>query len=386
MASAISSFPAHALTADEAYAISAGDNDDRIAALQKLAAKGDPALPHFLEALAADSVKLAGKRVLIVQDDGSAVDAVTGQAAKLPDDAEDVVNNNRMRSALQAAQAAAQLLSPDLAVRREAVAALGKQTLEMTQLPLIDKALSAEKDPELQEVLGRMKASILVAAPDKAQRLEAVRLLGASGRTQVKSLLQERLAPGAETDPEVRGALLASLDKVSARLAWGERLGVMFTGLSLGSILLLVALGLAITYGLMGVINMAHGELMMIGAYATYVVQNLFKTYAPGAVDYYLWLAVPAAFLAAATGKVFASAMRSVALMLPVRPSSNFTPVSMNCSLRPSYIASTSTLYLSGLLLPLATWVNEPSSETAAGVAPSVLTSAMRHVEPNAIS
>ena len=210
-----------------------------------------------------------------------------------PEDAEDVVNNNRMRSALQAAQAAAQLLSPDLAVRREAVAALGKQTLEMTQLPLIDKALSAEKDPELQEVLGRMKASILVAAPDKAQRLEAVRLLGASGRTQVKSLLQERLAPGAETDPEVRGALLASLDKVSARLAWGERLGVLFTGLSLGSILLLVALGLAITYGLMGVINMAHGELMMIGAYATYMVQNLFKAHAPGAFDWYLAVAVP---------------------------------------------------------------------------------------------
>jgi urea transport system permease protein len=74
---------------------------------------------------------------------------------------------------------------------------------------------------------------------------------------------------------------------VSARLAWGERLGVLFTGISLGSILLLVALGLAITYGLMGVINMAHGELMMIGAYATYVVQGLFQPTA-GALDWYL--------------------------------------------------------------------------------------------------
>ena len=81
----------------------------------------------------------------------------------------------------------------------------------------------------------------------------------------------------------MRIALQQALDAVRGRLAWGERLGVVFTGISLGSILLLVALGLAITYGLMGVINMAHGELMMIGAYATYVVQNLFKAYAPGA-------------------------------------------------------------------------------------------------------
>jgi urea transport system permease protein len=69
---------------------------------------------------------------------------------------------------------------------------------------------------------------------------------------------------------------------------------VLFTGASLGSILLLVALGLAITYGLMGVINMAHGELMMIGAYATYVVQNLFKAYLPGAFDWYIVAAMPA--------------------------------------------------------------------------------------------
>ena len=115
---------------------------------------------------------------------------------------------------------------------------------------------------------------MLISSPDKAKRLQAARLLAGSDQPATKSLLLERLAPGAETDAEVRAALSASLDKVQSRLAWGERLGVLFTGISLGSILLLVALGLAITYGLMGVINMAHGELMMIGAYATYVVQN----------------------------------------------------------------------------------------------------------------
>jgi len=103
-----------------------------------------------------------------------------------------------------------------------------------------------------------------------------------------------------EPDAEIKAALGAALRQVESALAWGDKLGALFSGISLGSILLLVALGLAITYGLMGVINMAHGELMMIGAYATYVVQGLFQKYLPGAFDWYLLAAVPVAFLASA--------------------------------------------------------------------------------------
>jgi urea transport system permease protein len=103
-----------------------------------------------------------------------------------------------------------------------------------------------------------------------------------------------------EDDKQVRAQLQTSLLTIQAALNWGEKLGALFTGISLGSILLLVALGLAITYGLMGVINMAHGELMMIGAYATYVVQGLFRQYLPGMFDAYLLVAIPASFLAAA--------------------------------------------------------------------------------------
>ena len=98
----------------------------------------------------------------------------------------------------------------------------------------------------------------------------------------------------------MRAALTTAIKNVESRLAWGERLGVVFTGLSLGSILFLVALGLAITYGLMGVINMAHGELLMIGAYATYLTQNLFRQHLPGAFDYYIIAAIPVSFMAAA--------------------------------------------------------------------------------------
>jgi urea transport system permease protein len=157
---------------------------------------------------------------------------------------------------------------------------------------------------------------VLISSTDKAKRLAAAKLLAGSDQPATKSLLIERLA--AEPDAEVKGALLASLGTVESRLAWGERFGLLFTGASLGSILLLVALGLAITYGLMGVINMAHGELMMIGAYATYVVQNFFRSALPGAFDWYIVAAVPASFLASAL--VGAALERGVIRWLYGRP------------------------------------------------------------------
>jgi urea transport system permease protein len=121
-----------------------------------------------------------------------------------------------------------------------------------------------------------------------------------------------------EEDPQVKSALQAALSSVESSLVWGDRLGAIFSGISLGSILLLVALGLAITYGLMGVINMAHGELMMIGAYATFVVQGVFRTFLPGAFDWYLLAALPVAFLSAAL--VGAALERSVIRFLYGRP------------------------------------------------------------------
>ena len=292
-------FAAHALTGAEAKAIAVGDSDARIAALNAAAANADPKLAAFVQALLDDEVKIAGDKVLVVHD-GKTTDAATGAEATLPESAEDVTNNNRMRGALEAALASLKVLSPDPAVRRAAIEELGKATLDEAQLPMVEKALAAESDAQLKDRLARMRAAILISSSDVAKRLAAAAELGSSDQSTVASLLQERLAAGAETDPAVRVALQRSLDAVRGRLAWGERLGVVFTGISLGSVLLLVALGLAITYGLMGVINMAHGELMMIGAYATYVVQNLFRSYLPGAFDYYIVIAIPAAFLVAA--------------------------------------------------------------------------------------
>ena len=119
-------------------------------------------------------------------------------------------------------------------------------------------------------------------------------------------------------DDKVRAAAETSISAIQKRLVISDYVGRLFTGLSLGSILLLVALGLAITYGLLGVINMAHGEMLMIGAYATYVTQQLFKSYAPGLFDWYLVAAVPVAFLAA--GLVGMALERSVIRWLYGRP------------------------------------------------------------------
>ncbi|NNU45490.1 urea ABC transporter permease subunit UrtB [Ramlibacter montanisoli] len=293
---ALSSNPASALTADEARAIALGETDARIEALNKAVAAADDRTAAFIQALADDAVKTAGTAVFVVRDD-KASDPVTGAAATLPADAEDVINNNRMRGELDSALAALKLFSPDAKLRAAAVAELQKEPSE-SKLPLIEKAYAAEQDAAIKEQLALVRAAALLSSSDKQRRLEAAQLLSASRSSATRSLLLARVKE--EADPDVKSALQSSLRSMQSSLVWGERAAAVFSGISLGSILLLVALGLAITYGLMGVINMAHGELMMIGAYATYVVQGLFQKYLPGAFDWYLLAAVPVSFLASA--------------------------------------------------------------------------------------
>ena len=292
----------HALSAEQALSLASGDTEARITALAAAAAQADVApaeLARYLQALLDDKVKLAAAKVFVLRD-GKVFAFGSRSEVPLPEGAEDLVNNNRMRGALLAALGALKVLSPDLLTRQEAVRELMKATPTEAQLPLIDKAYGVEADAALKAQLGRLRAGILIESADRTRRLDAANTLATSSEGSVKSLLQERLAPGAEADPEVRAVLQRAVSSIDARLVWGERAGLIFTGISLGSILLLVALGLAITYGLMGVINMAHGELMMIGAYATYGVQNLFRTHLPGAFDWYILAAIPVAFAVSA--------------------------------------------------------------------------------------
>jgi len=289
--------PARALTPAEARGLVAGEVESRITVLNAVLPTADDKAVALIQAISDDAVKFTDTAVFVMKD-GKGFDPVTGAEKPVPETAEDVVNNNEMRSELDGALASIKLFSADDKVRAEAVKTLAGGEPSEARLPLIEKAFAAESVPAIKDAIGRVRFALLLGSADKAKRLAAAQALGATGTPATKTLLLDRLK--VETEPDVKSAVEIALRTIEGRLAWGERLGVIFTGISLGSILLLVALGLAITYGLMGVINMAHGELMMIGAYATYVIQNLFKNYFPGAFDYYVLLAIPASFLAAA--------------------------------------------------------------------------------------
>ncbi len=311
---ALTATHAQALTPAEAKAIAIGEADARIEALNKAAASADDKTAAFIQALMDDAVKTSGDKVFVVKDE-KAFDPVTGAETPLPADAEDVINNNRMRGELDTAMAALKLFSKDDKQRAAAVKQLRSDSDE-SKLPLIEKAYATETNPQIKEQLGLVRAAALLGSSDKSKRVEAAKLLSQSNSGATKTLLIERIK--VETEPDVKAVLEASLRSVDASLAWGDKIGAIFSGISLGSILLLVALGLAITYGLMGVINMAHGELMMIGAYATYVVQGVFQKYLPGAFDWYLLAAVPVSF--AASALMGAILERSVIRFLYGRP------------------------------------------------------------------
>ncbi len=309
---------AHALSPQQAQKMAVGEGDARIAALQEAVLSPDAQTLVFIQALSDGMVKILDGKPVVMRD-GQATDAATGASVTIAADAlqsaEDAMVNNRMRGELDNALAALKLLSTDAGVRRDAAKALQGQVND-AQLPLIDRAMAQETEGDIRDALGLLRAAALLASEDPAKRQEAAARLGQSAQAATQTLLAERLQ--IETDPAVKRSLLKSLSEVKARLAWGDRLGAIFSGISLGSILLLVALGLAITYGLMGVINMAHGELMMIGAYATYVVQAVFQKYFPAAFDWYLLASVPVAFMVSAL--VGAALERSVIRLLYGRP------------------------------------------------------------------
>ncbi|MDP9046254.1 MAG: urea ABC transporter permease subunit UrtB [Pseudomonadota bacterium] len=306
--------PAWSLTTEQARALATGEVEARIEALNAVLVGADAKTVALIQAMADDAVKFSDTAVYVMSD-GKGHDPVTGAEVAVPETAEDVVNNNEMRSELDTALASIKLFSPEVGVRAAAAKVLAGAP-DPAKLPLVEKAAATETDPAIQSQLAAIRAAMLLGSNDSAQRLQAATSLGSTGTPATKTLLLDRQKT--ETEPRVKAAIADALVRIEQRLAWGERLGVVFTGVSLGSILLLVALGLAITYGLMGVINMAHGELMMIGAYATFVVQNLFRAYLPGAFDCYIAVAVPFSFLAA--GLVGAVMERSVIRFLYGRP------------------------------------------------------------------
>jgi urea transport system permease protein len=207
--------------------------------------------------------------------------------------------NNRLRGLISTAMASHQLLTDDPALRLAAAQHLQKSA-KPAQLQLLNASVAREKDDTVRDALSLALANLQLVDRDPQIRLAAVRLLGETGDPLARTRLEKLLDPNVESDPAVRTAAETSLAQVKRKLLIGELLGQAFSGLSLGSILLLAALGLAITFGLLGVINMAHGEMLMLGAYSTYMVQVLFQRFAPEAIALYPLVALPVAFFVTA--------------------------------------------------------------------------------------
>ena len=278
------SFSAFALDRAALERLASEDNDEKIAAIAALVAEGDPKAAEVLRQAAEGEITIDGKKV-------------------------EVVMNNRVRGRIAEALSVLKLLSSNPVERLEAAKALAGGA-DPAMLPLVLQAKEKEADPDIKALLDMAAAGMQLRSEDKATRLAAIRMLGSSNN---KTLLLE---VANDPDEDIKLEAQKSLRAVEARLTWGEWLGLAFAGASLGSILLLAALGLAITYGLMGVINMAHGELIMIGAYTTYVVQNFFR--GTSFFDAYLLAAIPAAFIV--SGVVGMALERSVIRWLYGRP------------------------------------------------------------------
>ncbi|MBO4120035.1 urea ABC transporter permease subunit UrtB [Cupriavidus gilardii] len=296
---------AAALTQADLQPLAEDDFDAKRGAIAALA-KADPKQAGpILQALQDDTLQFAPGIGMVRVEGERALDAITGKPVEVDAGAlQSLTLNNSLRAQVDGAAGSLLLSSPDAAVRAQAIAALLERP-EDAPREAVATARQSEADAALRARLDVIWANTVLADGSRDERLEAIRILGRDSDPATRQRLQPLIERGdngqyREPDPQLRAAAQQALDNLRASERQAELIGNLFAGLSLGSVLLLAALGLAITYGLIGVINMAHGEFLMIGAYATWLVQTLFRTYLPDAFDWYLPAALPAAFLAAA--------------------------------------------------------------------------------------
>ena len=310
--------PLRAQTVEDLVArLPEGSFDDRARLVAALAATGDPRVVPVLSALVEGdlaALKADGRMVILKGRD--AFDALTGEALGQPGRAAEKVKvNNSLRRDIRAAMGMLTLRDPDPA-KRLAAADAAFRAADPAQIAALDTALAAEKEAPVAARLALARAASVVRSDMAPQaKVEAIALIGRQGGQEALSVLTPLTAA---PDPAIAEAATAAVAEIEqARMIWNGVQNVWF-GLSLGSVLLLAAVGLAITFGVMGVINMAHGELVMLGAYTTYVVQDLIRQHAPGLFDWSLLIALPLAF--AVAGGVGVAIERGIVRHLYGRP------------------------------------------------------------------
>ncbi|PLX44769.1 MAG: urea ABC transporter permease subunit UrtB [Hyphomicrobiales bacterium] len=284
-------------------ALGAKSFNQKIEAIKQLATSGEPQAVGVLKALAARKLYLrkSDKSVVLARKSGKQYALsrpLTGEdLGKAPKSALKKIGlNNKMRRAIKAALGAMTLLSPSEEVRAKAAAAVFKSR-DPDTLEALDAALAKETKPALKIALSEARAAVILnMEAAEADRLAAIAVLKARGDRDALSVLKS-VAAGKGAPATAAAEAIRDIETWLAFWSAGQNI---FYGLSLGSVLLLAAIGLAITFGVMGVINMAHGEMIMIGAYVTFAVQELIRSSAPGLFDYSLFIALPLAFLLAA--------------------------------------------------------------------------------------
>ncbi len=300
------------------------DPEKRVAAVYRIGTSGHPLAKELLDALANDGLMVNDdvSQVFLITNKGT-IDLLTGsEVTAAPNGLESAMITNAVRSALDQANAALALTLPDPAARRNAARSL-LSTTDVALLPIVEEAAKKESDDNVRTDLLMTLAMLRLQFGSLPERQAAAQSLADSNSPVVQQALSGLLRRDAagewvEPDPVVRQNAAASIEVIEDRLRKFEILANLFSGLSLGSILLLAALGLAITYGLMGVINMAHGEFLMIGAYVTFLTQGLFRQYFPDAFALYVLAAIPLAFLV--TGAIGVILERTVLRWLYGRP------------------------------------------------------------------
>jgi urea transport system permease protein len=302
LAAMIATVPtARAGSFEDAVALfAAGSFADSTEAVAQLETSGNPLALPIVDALRGGRLFAdeASKTVVIKQVDGKIINAATGKPAAMPEGASAVRLNNRLRRRIEAALGSLTLLSADVATRIQAAHAVYKSH-DAAALPLVEVALQKETDSSAKSALEDARAAILLFKSDasEAERLEAVAAIKARGDQEALALLSS--IPG-DLPITVTQSAQSAMQAIKSRLALWSTVQDAWYGVSLGSVLLLAAIGLAITFGVMGVINMAHGEMVMIGAYTTFVVQDIIRANYPAMFDYSLLIALPLAFLTAA--------------------------------------------------------------------------------------
>jgi urea transport system permease protein len=312
--------PAMAGPFEDAVAKFANDEfSDTDEAIGVIATGGNPLAYAIISALQ-DGRLVADpdtKKVYVNQPDGKNIEAATGApVASIPDRAAAVRLNNRLRRTVEAALGGLTLLSPDPAKRIQAAQSVFK-THDETMLPVVDGALQKETNARAKLAFTEARAAILLFKEDAtdAEKLEAIATIKARGDQEALALLT---GLAGDQPPAIARAAANATAAIQSNLAIWSAVQNAWYGLSLGSVLLLAAIGLAITFGVMGVINMAHGEMVMIGAYVTFVVQETIRTSYPALFDYSLLIAVPSAFIVA--GGIGILIERSIIRFLYGRP------------------------------------------------------------------